>query len=71
VAPAKHSRRQIEKVLDRIALLYRLGVDRQLMDVADVILRLDRLDNASAVSGARYPAETQLEIDTEEALQAG
>jgi hypothetical protein len=68
-APAKHSTRQIEAVLDRIEVLYRLGFDRQLMDVPDVILRLDRLVNASAVSGARYPAETQLEIDTQATLK--
>src|SRR5258706_11290735 len=38
-APAKHSTRQIEEVLERIEVLYRLGVDRHLIDVPDVILR--------------------------------
>ena len=38
-APAKHSTRQIEAVLDRIEVLCRLGVDRHLIDVPDVILR--------------------------------
>jgi len=33
---------------------------------AEVIRRLDALINQSTVSGARYPAETQKEIDTEE-----
>jgi TnpA family transposase len=38
-APAKHSTRQIEELLDRIETLYELGVHRQLIDVPDDLLR--------------------------------
>jgi len=38
-APAKHSSRQIEEVLERIELLTALGVDRHLTDLPDSIVR--------------------------------
>jgi hypothetical protein len=38
-APAKHSSRQIEEVLERIELLTALGVDRHLADLPDSIVR--------------------------------
>jgi hypothetical protein len=38
-APAKHSSRQIEEVLERIELLTALGVDRHLTDLPDAIVR--------------------------------
>jgi hypothetical protein len=38
-APAKHSSRQIEEVLERIELLTALGVDRHLTDLPDAIAR--------------------------------
>jgi hypothetical protein len=38
-APAKHSSRQIEEVIERIELLTALGVDRHLTDFPDAILR--------------------------------
>ena len=38
-APAKHSTRQIDSLLERIDCLYRLGVDRQLADLPNAILR--------------------------------
>jgi hypothetical protein len=61
-APAKHSTRQIEEVLERIEVLYRLGVDRHLIDVPDVILRryARRLASRPPAVGARIaePART-------------
>src|SRR5260221_11835267 len=61
-APAKHSTRQIEEVLERIEVLYRLGVDRHLIDVPDVILRryARRLASRPPAVGARRaePAST-------------
>jgi hypothetical protein len=38
-APAKHSPRQIEELLERIETLYELGVHRHLVDVPDDLLR--------------------------------
>jgi Domain of unknown function (DUF4158) len=38
-APAKHSTREIDAVLERIDCLYALGVDRQLTDMPEAILR--------------------------------
>jgi TnpA family transposase len=38
-APAKHSPRQIEELLERIETLYELGVHRHLIDVPDDLLR--------------------------------
>jgi len=38
-APAKHSSRQIEEVLERIEFLAALGVDRHLTDLPDAIVR--------------------------------
>src|SRR5882672_9122117 len=38
-APAKHSSRQIEEVLERIEWLTALGVDRHLTDLPDLIVR--------------------------------
>lgn len=54
-APDKHSTRQIEAVLDRIEVLYRLGVDRHLIDVPDAILRryARRLASRPPAVGAR------------------
>ena len=54
-APAKHSTRQIEAVLDRIEVLCRLGVDRHLIDVQNVILRryARRLASRPPAVGAR------------------
>jgi hypothetical protein len=37
-APAKHSSRQIEEVLERIELLTELGVDRHLRELSDAIV---------------------------------
>jgi Domain of unknown function (DUF4158) len=39
-APAKHSTRQIEEILERIEVLYRLGVDRHLIDASSFRLGL-------------------------------
>ena len=50
-APAKHSTRQIEEVLERIEVLYRLGVDRHLIDVPDVILRRLRAAARKSATG--------------------
>jgi hypothetical protein len=38
-APAKHSSRQIEEVLERIEWLTALGVDRHFTDLPDAIVR--------------------------------
>ena len=61
-APAKHSTRQIDAVLARIELLYRLGVDRHLSDVPEAILRryARRLAGRPPSVGARIaePART-------------
>jgi hypothetical protein len=54
-APAKHSTRQIDAVLERIDHLYTLGVDRQLTDMPDAILRrcARRLAGRPPAIGAR------------------
>jgi TnpA family transposase len=54
-APAKHSTRQINAVLERIDCLYALGVDRQLTDMPDAILRryARRLAGRPPAIGAR------------------
>lgn len=61
-APAKHSTRQIDALLARIDLLYRLGVDRHLADVPEAILRryARRLASRRPFAGARIvePART-------------
>lgn len=61
-APAKHSTRQIEGVLGRLELLYRLGVDRHLLDVPEATLRryARRLASRRPFAGARIvePART-------------
>ncbi len=61
-APAKHSTRQIEGVLARLELLYRLGVDRHLIDVPEAMLRryARRLASRRPFAGARIvePART-------------
>ena len=61
-APAKHSTRQIDTLLARIDLLYRLGVDRYLADVPEAILRryARRLASRRPFAGARIvePART-------------
>jgi hypothetical protein len=53
--PAKHSTRQIDAVLERIDCLYALGVDRQLTDMPDAILRryARRLAGRPPAIGAR------------------
>src|ERR1017187_6541403 len=54
-APAKHSPRQIEELLERIETLYKLGVHRHLVDVPDDLLRryARRLANRPPSIGAR------------------
>ena len=54
-APAKHSTRQIDSLLERIDCAYRLGVDRQLTDMPDAILRryARRLAGRPPAVGAR------------------
>ena len=54
-APAKHSPRQIEELLERIETLYELGVHRHLVDVPDDLLRryARRLANRPPSIGAR------------------
>ncbi len=54
-APAKHSPRQIEELLDRIEILYELGVHRHLVAVPDDLLRryARRLANRPSSIGAR------------------
>jgi hypothetical protein len=54
-APAKHSPRQIEELLERIETLYELGVHRHLVDVPDDLLRryARRLANRLPSIGAR------------------
>ena len=54
-APAKHSIRQIDEVLARLELLYRLGVDRYLVDVPEAMLRryARRLVSRPPFAGAR------------------
>jgi TnpA family transposase len=54
-APAKHSPRQIEELLERIEILYELGVHRHLVDVPDDLLRryARRLANRPPSIGAR------------------
>jgi hypothetical protein len=54
-APAKHSPRQIEELLDRIEILYELGVHRHLVAVPDDLLRryARRLANRPPSIGAR------------------
>jgi TnpA family transposase len=54
-APAKHSTRQIDSLLERIDCLYRLGVDHQLTDLPDAILRryARRLASRPPAVGAR------------------
>ena len=54
-APAKHSRRQIDELLERIEALYDLGVQRHLVDVPDDLLRryARRLANRPPSIGAR------------------
>jgi adenylosuccinate lyase len=50
-APAKHSTRQIEEVLERIQVLSTLGVDRHLAQLPDAIVR-----RYARRLGARAPA---------------
>jgi hypothetical protein len=61
-APARHSTRQIDEVLARLQLLYRLGVDRHLADVPEAMLRryARRLAWRPPFAGARIvePART-------------
>jgi len=54
-APAKHSPRQIEELLERIETLYNLGVQRHLVDMPDDLLRryARRLANRPPSIGAR------------------
>jgi hypothetical protein len=54
-APAKHSPRQIEELLERIEILYELGVHHHLVDVPDDLLRryARRLANRPPSIGAR------------------
>jgi hypothetical protein len=53
--PAKHSTRQIEELLERIATLYELGIHRHFADVPDDLLRryARRLANRPPSIGAR------------------
>jgi hypothetical protein len=53
--PAKHSTRQIEELLERIATLYELGIHRHFADVPDDLLRRysRRLANRPPSIGAR------------------
>jgi TnpA family transposase len=53
--PAKHSTRQIEELLERIATLYELGIQRHFADVPDDLLRryARRLANRPPSIGAR------------------
>ena len=61
-APAKHSSRQIEEVLERVERLTALGVDRHLTDLPDAIVRryARRLAGRSPAVAARIaePART-------------
>ena len=52
-APAKHSSRQIEEVLERIELLTALGVDRHLTDLPDSIVRRYARRLAARAPGGR------------------
>jgi hypothetical protein len=59
-APAKHSPRQIEKLLERVETLYELDVQHHLVDVPDDLLRryarrlANRLPSIGALSKSRY-----------------
>ena len=61
-APAKHSSRQIEEVLERVELLRQLGVERHLRELSDAIVRryARRLAARAAAVAARIaePART-------------
>lgn len=71
-APAKHSTRQIDSLLERIDCRYRLGVDHQLTDLPDAILRryARRLASRPPAVGARIgePVRT-IEVATLLALR--